>query len=136
MRNNKAFTLIEILAAITILAIISIITTTTVTNFIKKGKNDLFKKQLETIRLSSMLWVSDHKEEIDNINSDCISISLKTLEDDGYVEPGLKNPKTEEELDSDEYYVNVTKNNKKYIYEVDNDVNNQCDEYEGDTNEE
>ena len=49
MKNNKGFTLVELLAVIVVLAIIMVIATTQVNNTIKKSRRDAFIQTVQTI---------------------------------------------------------------------------------------
>ena len=128
MKNNKGFTLVEILAAITILAIISIITTTTITHFIKKSRHDLNQRQLNNIKMSAKVWVSDNKNKLANI--DCISITLKDLQDNGYIDDNVIDFYKESEIDSDKIYIKITHLNTTYSYEISEYKDNKCPIYE------
>lgn len=121
--NKKGFTLVELLAAITILAVIALITTTTVTNFLKNGKEDLYQKQLNNIKLAAKTWASDNKEKLKG--TDCYSLTLKQLQDSNYVDSNIANPSDGEKLDNEKIIVNITKEGKTYKYEI-NDTAKYC----------
>lgn len=114
--NKRGFTLIELLAAITVLAIIALVTTTTVTQFLKKGKEDLYQKQLNNIKLAAKAWASDHKDDLEN--TECYTLTLKQLQDSNYVDHNIINPIDGEKLDNKKIIVNITKEDKAYRYDL------------------
>lgn len=126
--DRKGFTLVEILAAITILAIISIITATTITHFVKKSHNELNEIQKDNIKMSAKVWVSDNKDKL--IDKDCISITLKDLQDSGYIDDDVYEFDNNSKLDGDSIYVNITRLDKSYYYEVTDAIDDKCEEYE------
>ena len=134
MKKKLGFTLVEILAAITILAIIGMILTTTVTHFLKKGKSDLYNRQLDNIKMSAKVWVSDNKNNISELDN-CFSISINYLMEQGYIDNNIINPKTGSKLDTDKLYVNISREEKRISYEVSDDESNKCNEYRGDIDE-
>ena len=147
--KNKGFTLVEILAAVTILALLALITVPAVTKPIKDSKNDLYKAQLSSFKESAKGWGVDNMYSTLPEIGDCIIVNLDTLIASGLVEPSIKNPKTGEEFDSGRHGIFVkiynagTNNKNKYVYEVydctsscysqDSDETNYNDiiEYEG-----
>ena len=134
MKKKLGFTLVEILAAITILAIIGMILTTTVTHFLKKGKSDLYNRQLDNIKMSAKVWVSDNKNNISELDN-CFSLSINYLMEQGYIDNNIINPKTGNKLDTDKLYVNISREEKRISYEVSDDESNKCNEYRGDIDE-
>ena len=91
--NKKAFTLIELLAVITILGIVSLITVPVVIGVISKSKENLYNSQVSYIEKASKKW------SVDNINSlpenGSICVKLSTLKDLGYLKDNPKNLKTD-----------------------------------------
>jgi len=115
MKNKKGFTLVELLGAIVILALLSLIAIPAVTNVVKSNKQKLYDAQLEGIRSSAKAWSSD------NINllpeNGCIVVYLDQLKAAGFVENDIKNPKNGELLENN-IYVEITANGNTYDYVV------------------
>ena len=89
--KNRGFTLIELLAVIVIISILVIIVSVSVTPRVKKARDDLYNAQIESILSSTEMWVADN---IENLPLGCNLISLKDLQDGGYVSSTIKNPNT------------------------------------------
>ena len=79
MKENKGFTLAELLAVIIILGIITTITVPIVTNQIDKNKTKLCVTQYNNILNAARSYGADHLLELDNGKT----ITLKTLDDNG-----------------------------------------------------
>ena len=126
-RINLGFTLVELLAVIVILALLLLVTATAVSSQFKNSKDELYDKQL------------DNKTLLNSIN-DCTSISLGYLKDNGYVDANIKNTYTGELFGDTEVFVNITKEENRFKYEVFDDSTKACSTIDeingGDTNEE
>ena len=95
--NNKAFTLVELLAAITILALLALITVPAVTKPIKDSKQNLYDTQLRNFKDAAKSFGAERMfsslPSYDEQNK-CLLIPLNNLIDEGLVEPNVKNPLT------------------------------------------
>ena len=114
---KKGFTLIELLASITILALLALIAIPTVSKQIKNSKEDLYNAQIANIKDAAVAFGTDNVFKLPEDNN-CITVTLGYLKDNGYLDDTLKNPKTNEEFDNKETFVNIEKNGKKYKYTV------------------
>ena len=124
MKENKGFTLAELLAVIIILGIITTITVPIVTNQIDKNKTKLCVTQYNNILNAARSYGADHLLELDNGKT----ITLKTLDDNGYIDiSNLKDPVTGEKISGDLKIV-IVKENKKYKYYLDQNANIGCKE--------
>ena len=66
MNRNKGFTLVELLAVITLLAVMAIVAVPTVSNIMSKQKEKLYYDQLNTVIKAAQNWVSDNSDELKN----------------------------------------------------------------------
>ena len=119
---KKGFTLVELLAVIIILGILSLIAGTTVTTFLKKGKTDLYNQQLKNIELACKNWGSENsdliEEKFDSYNS--IIVTIGYLQDKGYIDDNIKNVKDNKKINQNDIFSIITKSStsKKYDYEL------------------
>ena len=74
MKRN-GFTLIELMAVITILVILSLIIVPIVDKGVKRSKDDMYKIQIENIRMAGLGYFSDHIVNRPKIGNYC-SISI------------------------------------------------------------
>lgn len=136
-KNKNAFTLVELLALIVILSLLILVAVSTVSSQYKNGKDELYDSQLQSIKLSAEMWGSDNKAKLNTISS-CVSLTLGYLKGEGYVDTNIKNTYTSKPFDDDEVFVNITKEEHRYKYEVLDDKSKLCniiDFKDGDTSE-
>ena len=131
--NNKGFTLVEILAVVIILGILTAFMYPNVSKLIEKNKEDNYKKIENSIITATKMYLSDYRYEITvndtnitNINGSNIidnKIYIFTLVNEGNIitnkEGMIINPKNNEEcLNLKESYikVNYDSNKKDFIY--------------------
>ena len=137
-KRIKGFTLVELLAVIVILSLLLLLAVTTVSSQFKNSKDELYDTQLNNIKLAAEMWGSDNKVKLNSI-SDCVTLTLGYLKDEGYVDANIKNTYTGELFKDDEVFVNITKETNRYKYEVFDDSSKLCsivDFKDGDTGEE
>lgn len=135
--NNKGFTLIEMLAVIVILGVLSAIMVPTVTTLIAKNKEDNYKNLENSILSAAKVFISDYRYDIQLDSSDICSdsnrtrkisiitdvvdfdddskLTIKTLVDNGYLTTNsdgkILNPKDDSKhLDLDSSYVEIRYN--------------------------
>ena len=134
MKNKRGFTLIELLAVLTILALIALITVPGITGALKKYKNNLYDSQIKSIESAAKVWGSDHMLLLPNSSSTKIEceynketectgeytrliITLKDLQDGGYIDADLKNVRTKKPFSSSMEII-IEKNQNKLEYQV------------------
>ncbi len=122
---KKGFTLAELLGVLVILAAILLIIVPTVDKVIKQSKDDLYEKQIDSIKLAMELWLTDNAKLGEG---EYIVITLSQLKDAGLIEYDVKNPKTEELFPND-MLLTIRNNDGMLEYEV-NDEGENLDNYE------
>lgn len=96
---KKGFTLMELLAVIIVLSILSVIVFPNVVKIINKSKENLYQAQLRDLEIVTKNFSLDHKELLDKNYLNDIYISLSTLKKSRYLEENIiKNPKTGKEM--------------------------------------
>lgn len=138
--NNQGFTLIEMLAVVIILGILTSITVPTVTSLIQKSQKDNEKNQLKTIISATKMYITDNKYEIELEENACDAnnernikkiekyeltdskLPIKVLIDEGYIKGKIKDQTTKQELNTDptQSYIVVKYNceSKDYNYAI------------------
>lgn len=117
MNNKKAFTLVELMGIIIILAVISSIALITITNTLKENKEQLYQIQINNIIVGAKTWASSHVFELPVNDGEAITLTLQQLKQAGLVDEDITNPKTNELFD-DNMQVKITKVDNNYKYEV------------------
>lgn len=95
---KKGFTLAELLGVIVILAALLLISIPVVDKIIKQSQEDLYNKQIDSIKLAINLWISD-KYKLNEGES--ITLTLSQLKEEGLVEFDITNPITKELFPND-----------------------------------
>ena len=109
--NNKGFTLVELLAAVALLAIISLIITPTISSVIKNNKIEACKKLFTSTEQAAKNYVSDNRY------GTITNMTASDLITKGYLTGGTINPLNKTDI-KDNIKVTITfdTNTKKYTY--------------------
>ena len=95
---KKGFTLAELIGVLVILAALILILIPVVDKQVKEGKEELYNKQIDSIKLSMELWVSDYQKPD---KGETITITLAQLKQASLVDINIKNPKTKQFFPND-----------------------------------
>ena len=117
MKQN-GFTLVEVLAVIIILGIIGVIVMPAVTGSINDSKDDLYDMQVSNIIEASKTWAADNLSSLPTTVGEEKKVSLKELQENGYIDENITNPKTNKVFDPTTNCVNISFNGKKYTYSL------------------
>lgn len=112
--NNKAYTLVEVLAVIVLLSILTTVAVPNILSAIKISKEKTLKNQEEIIERAAERWQIDHQEDIKT------EIPVCQLKKDKYLN-NLKNPTNKEIMDG---CVKIVNN----IFKYSNDCTETCSE--------
>lgn len=115
---KKGFTLAELLGVIAILGIIALIAAPIVNNSINESDEELYQTQLNQIIKGAKSYYAEHLDELPQNNGDKVTITLKKLQDEGYLPLEANNPKTGDRLNPNLTII-VTKNGQTLNYQVD-----------------
>ena len=124
MKKNKVrgFTLIELLTVIAILAIILLLALPTILNGIGKGKVKLRDNQISLIVKGAEKYAAQYYNTLDWIDDGSRQkavVTLRELNEKGFVDLPVIDPVTNEEFDPDNTYVTVYKDkdgNVTFVY--------------------
>ena len=122
--NKKGFTLVEVLAVIILLGLVSLIAVPTIRTKIMSSKQKLYDEQINLIEDGLKNWASANIFLLPEENQ-TIKLSLGQLKQAGYLEPKITNP-TNNQCFSNESILSITKYNNSYIYKVDEITDVDC----------
>lgn len=112
---KKGFTLVELLAVITILGIIALFVSTSVVGTLNKTKSSLSNTQITTIEKAAEKWSIVNADKLP-LDSSEYSVDINTLANDGYLDSSdLKNPKNNSKICGD-VKINYVSEKKQYKY--------------------
>ena len=86
-KNKKGFTLIEILAAVTILGVLSIVAVVSVNKIIQKAKQNHYITAEDNLEMAGQSYVQQNRNALPKSIGQKKQISLKTLVEKNYIEP-------------------------------------------------
>lgn len=112
--NKRGFTLVELLAVIVVLSLIALVAVPAITGIIKEGKTTLSEAQMKNIELAARNWASD-KANLPKLSDGYECVTLETLQNGGYADMDIKNPKTGDPLDAS---VKIEKQEKNLVFTV------------------
>lgn len=116
--KKQGFTLAELLGVIVILGLIAMITIPAVNKSIKRYRNDLYQIQLDNIIEAARSWGTDHLLELPETEGASITVTIATLQEEGYLKDEIKNPIDKEPFKTSAT-VQITRSGKGYQYTID-----------------
>lgn len=122
--TKNGFTLIEILAVITIIGVVSLITMPVVQKNITKSRQQAYNNQIENIIKAAKDWSSENLSNLPENNDEKLNISLEMLMSLGYVEDNLINPITDKYFSPDTV-ITIKRVNNNYQYQVNVDFDSE-----------
>lgn len=84
--NKKGFSMVELLAVITILGILAAISIISVQRILEKAKNEYYQKQKNNLIMAAQSYVKSSKENQPKILGQLKTVTLKELKDNKYID--------------------------------------------------
>ncbi len=132
--DNKGFTLVEVIAVVVILSVLSLLIVPSISGLLNRSKENSYNDLINSIKLSCEQYINDNRYNISigSCNNDICyvdNVSVSFLVENGYLTPSstdgnvdyIVNPKDKKiKMDMENSYVKVTfdKNNKRFIYDL------------------
>lgn len=126
MKKKNAFTLIELIAAIGLMGMLSTILITVAVRRINETKENAKNTMIESIKLAAENYVIDFNDELTELNkNDYMYISLQTLIENNYFTENLIDPTTKKSFPLSNYvYITREPNGKINSYYDENQREN------------
>ncbi len=121
---KKGFTLVELLAVIIILGLLTIIAIPSIIGILNNEKENISDSMKNIIINASSLYIEDNSGVYPKVNNNVYCIKLESLVNDNRLSKPLKDPVTNKEIDLNKY-VKVSIINDLYNY----DIVDICTEY-------
>lgn len=100
-KNNKGFTLLELLGVVLIIGFLLLVVVATMTNVMNSSKQKLIDVQLKSLENAAETYVASKSNLLPKLRSETTTIFLHNLKQAGLVEKNIKHPITEELLPDD-----------------------------------
>lgn len=114
MKNQKGFTMIELLATLVIIAIISTLTITAFSSYIKTTKEQKLKISEDSIQEVSILYAKEYREVLEKNNTtNTYCITIEELIQKGYLKENILDNQIKKNS-----YIKVYKNEDNLTYET------------------
>ena len=125
---KKGFTLVEMLAVITLLGLLALVIIPASEAIIKNSKNYSYNIQIQNIKNAMKNYASSNAFSMPTVNGDYVELTLGDLKREGFLEKEFKNPKNEKCF-SDNIVLRITrvKNNYKYTIESEVTTSETCE---------
>lgn len=99
MKNQRGFTLIELILTIGVMAMIGIVIATNMTGLFSKNEEENYDKFIKSIEDSACIYVEVAMDKNACKSSGACSITIGQLIERGYVDENKVNPRTGEAID-------------------------------------
>lgn len=118
--KNRGFTLVELLAVLIIISLISVLALSSIGKKGNEYKNISYSKLEEIFNSAAHSYVISDDNLVNSIKSgDTIEVPIFLLVEKGYLsDDEIINPKTNKVIDTAESIIKVSYSNNKYIYEI------------------
>lgn len=114
---KKGFTLVELLAVITIIGVVALIVFPKIINSIKQSKEDLYQIQVHDIESAGKKWATDHLDFLDSNHLNATGVSLDTLIESNYFQKNnVQDPRNKEKMNGC-IQISYNETNQQYQYQ-------------------
>ena len=115
--KKKGFTLIELMAVIVVLGVLSAAVIPVVSDIIKDSAEKAYNMNIDAIKSSAYDWALKNTKLLPKNNNESVIVYLSELKSSTTIDIDIKNPKTGKVL-SNNTSVTITKNGDNYTYNV------------------
>lgn len=117
MKNKKGFTLVEVLAVVVILGILTAIVVPNIFSSLTKAKTKSYNILIDTIKDNAKLYVSRHQEIVDAaiLSDGHYTLTLNDLYQDKLLKVPVTDPRTNEEIPLTKTILITQESSKSFI---------------------
>ena len=109
MNNNKGFTFVEILAAVTVLGILTVIAIVGVSRILERSHTEFYKNQEKNLILAAQSYMNNNKSKLPKIIGKKSKVTAKELKEANYLKKNVTEYDGKTVCDDQNTYVNVFK---------------------------
>ena len=121
MKDKKAFTLVELIAVVSILGLLALVVYPSIASVIKNAKEGAYKDQVIVIEKAAKSWSVDNADKIKD-DGEVYNLGVNDLLNGGYISNDtIKDPRNSSKTLSGHVEIKYDSNYKQFIYKyVDN----------------
>ena len=121
MKDKKAFTLVELIAVVSILGLLALVVYPSIASVIKNAKEGAYKDQVIVIENAAKSWSVDNADKIKD-DGEVYNLEVNDLLNGGYISNDtIKDPRNSSKTLSGHVEIKYDSNYKQFIYKyVDN----------------
>ena len=123
--RKQGFTLIEVLAVLILIGLLSAIAFTSINGVLERQRNKEYKSKCDLFLIKAEDYLNDNKNDIVFLDSEP-EFTLEILISNGYVSDKIINPKTNEIFDEEETFFDITKSGNIYYINKDIEYKDWC----------
>ncbi len=117
LKNNKGLTLIELLAVVVIMGILSSLAVTAISKLLSRSTENYYKDQEDNVALAAQSYTNDNRNLLPFKIGSTTTITLSVLIDDGYIK--TVKDKSGNTCSASNSYVTITKKStENYTYKT------------------
>ena len=109
MKKNNGFTLVELIAVITLLALIILVSVPVIINTLRKTEENEYEDFEKLVVNAAEIYLERNRDlyhDFDNVG-DSIAIDVDTLINEGYLKSDLENPVNNESIEKYKVIVSI-----------------------------
>ena len=114
---KRGFTLVEMLAVISLLAVVALVIVPATEAVINGVKNDNFESQKEALISGLRVWSAEHVLNMPDNEGEFVETTVGQLKKEGFLEVNFKDPRDDKCI-SNNTVLRVTKIKESYKYEI------------------
>lgn len=118
---KRGFTLVEMLAVVTLLGILALIIVPATEAVLKGMRNDSYETQMETLKSGLKNWSAEHVLRMPDNDGEYIETTLGQLKKEGFIDIEFKDPRDDKCINNDTI-LRVTKYGESYKYEIASEI--------------
>ena len=119
--KKQGFTLVEILAVITLLGIMALLIIPAIEGIIRGTEEDAYNTQIESMKLSLKNWGAENVFKLPSNDGEFVEVTLGDLKLAGYVPVEFKDPR-DDKCFSNSIVLRITREKSNYDYSIQGNI--------------
>ena len=119
--KKQGFTLVEILAVITLLGIMALLIIPAIEGIIRGTEEDAYNTQIESMKLSLKNWGAENVFKLPSNDGEFVEVTLGDLKLAGYVPVEFKDPR-DDKCFSNSIILRITREKNNYDYSIQGNI--------------